>query len=189
LRFKEEKMLDKDELFYRALELFTDKGTKFTMDELAKSLGISKRTLYENVRSKEDLSVFVVERYFEIVEERQRPVREDASLEPVEKLRRLLTTTPTMPRALLRMDSFRVEYRRAYALLDARLTEGWENTFRVMDEAVAAGKLRPFDKELFARLYASGIEGIITDFGSSGSATFNEMQSKFVDILLFGITA
>jgi hypothetical protein len=87
------------------------------------------------------------------------------------------------------MDSFRVEYRRAYALLDARLTEGWENTFRVMDEAVAAGKLRPFDKELFARLYASGIEGIITDFGSSGSATFNEMQSKFVDILLFGITA
>jgi hypothetical protein len=29
---------------------------------------------------------------------------------------------------------------------------------------------------------------MVTDFGAGG-ATFNEMQSKFVDILLFGITA
>jgi AcrR family transcriptional regulator len=182
-------MLDKDSLFYGALELFTEKGIKFTMDELSKRLGISKRTLYENIRSKEELSVFVVERYFEIVEERQRPIREDTSLDPVEKVRRLLTTTPALPAARLSMVAFRAEYGKAYARLDRELTTGWDRTFAVMEEGVAAGRLRDFDRELFARVYASGIEGIVTDCGFSTGSTFAEMQSRFVDMLLFGITA
>jgi AcrR family transcriptional regulator len=140
LAFKKDMAAMFDEL-RRGLEKFL-KGTKFTMDELAKSLGISKRTLYENIRSKEDLSIFVVERYFEIVEERQRPIREDASLEPVEKLRRLLTTTPTMPLTLLSMDAFRTEYQ-GLCPAGRKTDQGWENTFSVMDEAVAAGVFAP----------------------------------------------
>ena len=182
-------MLDKDALFYGALELFAEKGVRLTMDALSKRLGISKRTLYENVGSKENLSIFVVERYFEIVEERQRPIREDSSLDPVEKVRQLLTTTPSMPMARLGMDDFRREYPRAYALLDEKLSFGWENTFRVMDEGTAAGAFRVFDKALFARVYASSIEGLVTGQSVQGDAGFNELQRKLVDILLFGITA
>jgi AcrR family transcriptional regulator len=183
------KMLDRDGMFYGALDLFTEKGTRFTMDELSKKLGISKRTLYENIRSKEDLSIFVVERYFEIVEERQRPIREDVSLPPEEKLRLLLTTTPPMPLTQLRMDAFRTEYPRAYALLDEKLTTGWERTFSVMDDGVAAGVFRNFDRELFARVYAAAIERLVTDQRAGGSKSFNETQQAMVDILLFGITA
>jgi AcrR family transcriptional regulator len=182
-------MLDKDTLFYSTMDLIGRKGTKFTMDEVARNLGISKRTLYENILSKEALSIFMVTHYFEIVEDRQRPIREDASLDPVEKLRRLLTTTPNMP--LLRFGSatLRTEFPKAYMLLDEKLTLGWENTFRVMDEGIAQGKLRDFDKLMFARVYASGIEGLISEYGLSSGMTFNEMQRRFVDLLLFGITA
>jgi AcrR family transcriptional regulator len=182
-------MIDKDALFYSALELFSEKEMKFTMDELAKHLHISKRTLYENIHSKEDLCLFAVERYFALVEEKQKPIREDVSLDPVEKVRRLLTATPTMPLSRLRMGASRLEYPKAYALLDEKLNTGWEKTFRIMDEGVAAGKLKPYDKKLFARVYASGIEGILTDCGVAGSAAFVEMQSRFVDLLLFGLAA
>jgi AcrR family transcriptional regulator len=57
-------MLDKDTLFYSTMDLIGRKGTKFTMDEVARNLGISKRTLYENILSKEALSIFMVNPLF-----------------------------------------------------------------------------------------------------------------------------
>ena len=180
-------MLSKDALFYATMELFTEKGTKFTMDEVSKKLGISKRTLYENISSKEELSVFMVEKFFEIVEERQRPILEDSGLCAADKLRRLMTTTPSMPVGRLRMAAFRTEYPKAYALMDAKLSFGWESTFRVMDEGIAAGELRDFDKALFAMVYAAGIEALVTGYDAQSPASFNELQQRLVDILLSGI--
>ena len=37
------------------INIFKEKGVKFTMDDLANNLGVSKRTLYENIDSKETL--------------------------------------------------------------------------------------------------------------------------------------
>ena len=39
-------------IFIGGIEEFKDNGMKFTMDSLAKRIGISKRTLYENISSK-----------------------------------------------------------------------------------------------------------------------------------------
>ena len=36
-----------------SLELFRDRGIQFTMDDLSKRLGISKKTIYTVFRSKE----------------------------------------------------------------------------------------------------------------------------------------
>ena len=37
------------------IDIFREKGVKFTMDDIANKLGVSKRTLYENINSKEVL--------------------------------------------------------------------------------------------------------------------------------------
>ena len=181
--------LDKNALFYACMELFVEKGVRTTMDDVSRRMGISKRTLYQNIRSKEELADFLVTRYFEIVEEVQRQIREDASLDPVEKVRRLLTATPSLPLARFRMTEFRVEYPQAYALLDEKLSRGWEKTFVIMDECIAAGRFRPFNKELFARVYASAIEGLTLEFNQQSGMTFDHMQAPLVQVLLFGIVS
>ena len=53
-------MTTEEKLFETTFALYQEQGVKFTMDELALRLGISKKTLYELVRSKEEL----VERAF-----------------------------------------------------------------------------------------------------------------------------
>ncbi|MDD3356727.1 MAG: TetR/AcrR family transcriptional regulator, partial [Dysgonamonadaceae bacterium] len=46
----------KDRIIYQAGELFVKHGIKrISMDEIASKLGISKRTIYQNFKDKEDL--------------------------------------------------------------------------------------------------------------------------------------
>lgn len=180
-------MVDKDILFGEALALFAERGVKLTMDELAGRLRISKRTLYETVGSKEELACFAVTHYFDIVEEKQRPIREDASLDAVEKLRLLLMTAPSMPISTFKLKEFRVSYPKAYALLNEKLTTGWENTFAVMDEGIRAGQLRDVDKPFFAQVYAAAIEGLTMEYGVNFGMSFPEMLKKLVNLLIDGL--
>lgn len=51
----------KDRIIEKAGELFFEYGIKnISMDELASSLGISKRTIYENFKDKEDILRFLI---------------------------------------------------------------------------------------------------------------------------------
>jgi AcrR family transcriptional regulator len=51
----------KDRIIEKAGELFFQFGIKnISMDELASSLGISKRTIYENFKDKEDILTFLI---------------------------------------------------------------------------------------------------------------------------------
>ncbi len=51
----------KEMLIETAIELFNEKGIKFTMDDLAKSVGMSKKTIYQMFRDKDTLVIEAVE--------------------------------------------------------------------------------------------------------------------------------
>ena len=51
------------------IDIFKEKGVKFTMDDIATKLGVSKRTLYENVDSKECLLNLIVDTVFDSIAE------------------------------------------------------------------------------------------------------------------------
>ena len=46
-----------------AIEAFTENGLKFTMNDLAKKLGISKKTIYTIFESKQDVLLGIGDRY------------------------------------------------------------------------------------------------------------------------------
>ena len=56
------------------IDIFREKGVKFTMDDLANRLGVSKRTLYENIDSKETLLNLLVDEVFDSVTEKGKEV-------------------------------------------------------------------------------------------------------------------
>ena len=77
------------------IDIFREKGVKFTMDDLANRLGVSKRTLYENIDSKETLLNLLVDEVFDSVTEKGKEVINDDSIGDLEKLKRVLTILPT----------------------------------------------------------------------------------------------
>ena len=180
-------MTTEEKLFETTFALYQEQGVKFTMDELALRLSISKKTLYELVRSKEELIGRALMYYFDAVEREQRGIREDQSLSALEKTQRLLCAVPQKPLQLYRIRELRRAFPQAYLQLTVWLETGWENTFAIMDEAVNEGTLEPFDHVLFAKVYAYVIEGLMLEQELRTKADFAQEQARAVKMLLCGV--
>ena len=180
-------MITFDQLFSEGMSLYFEKGAHFTMDELAARLGISKKTLYENIHSKDDLAVSMVEYYFARVADLQDRIHADTSLPPVAKLKKLLCATPDLPMRKYHLQELKRSFPAAYAVLDERLRQGWERTLAVLDEAKAEGAVKNIDSTLFSQIYSAAIEDILMQNDIHSDLTFKQKQEQIVEIILFGI--
>lgn len=180
-------MTNKNELYRETFALFQEYGAKFTMDALAERLGISKKTLYELVPSKEELVLRSLRRYFDAVERQQAEIRTDTSTSALERVTRLLCAVPEMPFAEYRIREMKRAFPEAYLILTRWLETGWDKTFAVMDEARAKGELEDFDRDLFSRLYAYAMEGLMLERERMTTVDFAALQKHAVRMLLGGV--
>jgi len=180
-------LITPQQLFSETMSLYFEEGSRFTMDEVAARLGISKKTLYEVVSSKNDLAVNMVEYYFAQVAALQEEIHADPALRPVEKLKKLLCATPDLPMRKYHLQELKRGFPAAYAVLDEHLRQGWERTLAILDQAKAQGAVRNIDNALFSKVYAAAIEDILMENDIHTNLTFRQKQEQIVDILLFGI--
>lgn len=180
-------MTNEEQLFRETFALYQEQGAKFTMDELAARLAISKKTLYELVRSKEELVDRALTFYFDAVERGQAAIRTDASLTALEKVEQLLCVVPEMPFRDYQIRELKRAFPAAYLRMTRWLSTGWEKTFAVMDAAIAEGTLEAFDKPLFSRLYAYAMEGLLQEREHLRTADFEDIQKRAVRLLLRGV--
>jgi AcrR family transcriptional regulator len=180
-------LITPEDLFQEAMNLYYEYGGRFTMDELAARLGISKKTLYEMVHSKEELAVQLVEFYFSGVAKLQDEIHSSSDLNAVEKLHRLLCATPDYPMRKYHLKEMKQSFPAAYKVLDSKLRQGWERTLAVLNEAKKEGGIREIDNTLFSRIYAAAIEEILMENDIQEESSFRQKQEQLVDILLNGI--
>lgn len=76
------------------IEAFNQKGLKFTMDDLAGILGMSKKTIYTVFSDKTSLFLSMVDYLFDTIKESERAILENEALSTVEKIRAILGVMP-----------------------------------------------------------------------------------------------
>ncbi len=180
-------MVNEDLLYSRTFEQVYARGVRFTMDDLADSLGISKRTLYEKVSSKEQLAFWMVERYFDEYEHARAKIYTNKNLTSLEKLRDVLNAMPVTVLDKSRLNEIKREYPAVFEEINIKLSRGWEKIFALIAEAQLDGFLIDFDEEMFKLMYVSSVESMLLGFNMSQELSFSQMQRKMVDILLNGI--
>ena len=180
-------MIDEETLCLETFALYQEHGVKFTMGDLAARLGISKKTLSEQVHSKDELVSHVTEHYFVAVARDQVALRANDTIPPLQKVEQILCVVPQLPFRNYRIRELRRAFPDAYLRMTRWLQSGWERTFEVMDEAIAAGTMEPFDKEFFVKMYAFVIEGLITEREQWPTEEFAREQRRAVRMLLCGI--
>ena len=67
------------------LEVFNRKGIKFTMDDIARTLNISKKTIYTVFEDKNALFMDMVDYLFDSIKESEKQVLADETLNTLEK--------------------------------------------------------------------------------------------------------
>ena len=130
-----------DRIFYGAIEEFRENGIRFTMDSLAARLGISKRTLYETLPSKNALIEMVIDRTFVDIKIQQRDIFENQAMTLVDKLKNLFTIVPSYSEKIdyRRVNEIRRAYPQLYQKIQNNLNSDWDRTIALLEDGMHAG--------------------------------------------------
>lgn len=138
----------------RALE---EKGVDFTMDYLAKSIHISKRTIYEKYNSKEEIISLILKLKMQAIHEQHRQILEDENLDLEDKLVAYFSVASRVFNTL-ETDKIRSIVCKVPALipqLHESASKDWKLLRKFMEEEIAKGKVREIDIDSFIFTFKS----------------------------------
>ncbi len=188
-----EKMQEvKEEIMNAVLEEFQDKGLKFTMDDIARHVGMSKKTLYEIFRDKDTLFDEMVAHTFSKIKEEERKVLDNPELSTVEKIRKIMIVLPGRYENLnvKQIALLEQKYPKVYRQIQKRLESDWEPTIALLREVMEAGQIRRISIPVLKAM----IEGTIgqffsTDVLSGETVSYAQALEDMMDIIMHGIEA
>ncbi len=172
------------------LKVFHEKGVKLTMDDIAKSAGMSKKTLYRTFSDKEDLFLKLVDYLFDSVKEGEKKILENREMTTPEKLKEILVVLPDGYKDLgyEQLYMLQEKYPAVYEKVKERLETGWEGTLALMEEGIAKGELRKVNLVMVKLMLEATWERFFqSDVLVRNQITYPEALEEVVGIILQGI--
>lgn len=172
------------------IRAFNRKGLKFTMDDVAKELSMSKKTIYTVFRDKESLFFAMVDYLFDSIKESEQRVLNDESLDTLEKIRKVLGVIPEGYREIdfRQLYLLREKYPAIYQRVEERLETGWENTIALLEQGMREGVVRKVDIPIVKMMMEAAIEQFFQrDILLQNGITYMDALNEVVGILVDGI--
>ncbi len=173
------------------IQVFNRKGLKFTMDDLAKDLGMSKKTIYKVFREKEELFLTMVDYLFDSIKESEQQVFDDPDLTTLEKIRRILCVLPDSYKDIdfRQLYSLRAKYPHIYHQVERRLESGWEKTIALMEQGQREGVIRKVEIPIVKMMLEATVEQFFQrDVLLENGISYSEALRQVAEILVDGIT-
>jgi len=172
------------------IKAFNEKGLKFTMDDIAYLLSISKKTIYTVFKSKDELLLAMVEYVFDSIKESEKAVLENKEMTTIEKIRAIMGVLPEGYKEidLKQLYLLKDKYPHIYNQVEIRLETGWEATIALLDKGIEEGVIRPIKIPIFKMMMESALEQFFKrDILVRNSISYQDALMEVVDILIDGI--
>lgn len=164
-------------------------GIKFTMDDLAKRLGISKRTLYENFSSKVDILDCIIDSTLSEFDDQTRLIIENPELTLTEKIKKTITVIPKYNEFydLRILEQLKRSYFPQWERVNREFSQ-WDELKGLLEEGIRIGIIKDTNIDLLMKIII-GASNITLDreFILGHSVTLTESVEAIVDVLLTGI--
>lgn len=174
-----------------ALSVFKKRGIKFTMDDLAKELGMSKKTIYTVFPDKSTLLFELVDYVFAGIKEIEAAVLNDTNASLADKIRGILSAMPESygEMDLTQLYLYKDKYPKAYARINEHLESGWEMTHELLDQGVREGVLKKnVNYMIFQMMYEAALERFLTAGElQKNRIPYMDALNGMVDIMMDGI--
>lgn len=181
----------KQKIVEGAIEVYRQKGAKFTMDDLATHLGMSKKTIYTVIPDKRALFTDMVNYTFDAIKKSEEDVMNEPGLSTEERLRKILGVMPDQVAGMdfTQLYSMRGKYPEAYQLIAERLESGWELTISLLRQGVEEGCFRPVNITIFQMVFESSLERFLNGSELEDShIDYMDALQQLVDLLVDGIS-
>ncbi len=179
-----------EKILIAAIEEFGKKGLKFTMDDIARNLSISKKTMYQVFDNKEAMLLALADYCFADIKKSERAIVEDPNLDVVDKIEQILVVLPEKYQniGLSNLYQLSEKYPNIYSRVSAYLSTDWDATNALIEQGVAEGKIRPIALPVLQAMVESTIQkffadSILVEHGISYEEALHEM----IQIIIHGI--
>lgn len=172
------------------LKAFNQKGLKFTMDDVAKVLGMSKKTIYTIYRDKESLFFAMVDYLFDTIKESEQQVLLNENMSTVEKIRAILGVIPEGYKDVdfRQLYLLKDKFPQIYKQVELRLETGWENTIVLLEQGMEEGVIRRVRIPILKMMLEAALEQFFQrDILIQNQVSYMEALDEVVAILVDGI--
>lgn len=173
------------------IDVFAKKGLKFTMDDIANQIGMSKKTIYTVFQDKETLFYEMVDYGFDNIKEGERKVLENDKLDTLAKIRAILCVLPEGYKEIdfRQLYQLKEKYPKIYLKLEDRLESGWENSIALLEKGMEEGVVRPMSIPIFKTMFEATLEQFLQrDVLIRNKISYKKALEEVVNILMDGIT-
>ncbi len=185
-------METREKILEATLKVFNQKGLKFTMDDIASELSMSKKTIYTVFRDKETLFFQMVDYCFDHIKESEQRVLNDDSLKTEDKIRAILGVLPEGYKDIdfRNLYLLKDKYPKIYRKVEERLETGWENTIALINQGIEEGAIRPINIAVLKTMLEATLEQFFQrDILIANKISYGDALKDVVDILVDGIIA
>ena len=182
----------REKILIGTIQVFNKKGLKLTMDDVADELKISKKTIYKEFSSKEEMFETMADYVFDNIKIREEEILNSTEYTTAEKIRMLLSAMPEGYRNInfQELHPLKEKYPKVYKKLQKRLETGWEPTMNLLEQGKKEGIIREdADLKIFKIMMEASLERFFEKDVMKGSTRkYNDYLNEVVGILLNGIT-
>lgn len=171
--------------------VFNKKGMKFTMDDIARELGMSKKTIYTVFADKQELVYDMVDYCFDSIKESEQKVMKNGELSTLEKIHEILGVLPEGYKEIdfSQLYVLRDKYPRIYTRVEERLESGWDATMELLQRGMKEGVIRKVDTALVKVMFEATLEQFFRrDVLVKNGISYSDALAEVVDIICNGIT-
>ncbi|WP_182201509.1 TetR/AcrR family transcriptional regulator [Paraliobacillus salinarum] len=179
----------KDRILQAFMEEAKDKHLKFTMDDLANRLGISKRTLYQHFSSKKEMLDEIIDTSLKEIDEKTETIVQDDQLSLTEKIRGVITVVPKYNDFFdwKLLEQMKKTYPEQWKSVHVALNE-WEALRGLIDQGIKEGIIADQNVSLLIKIIIDAANATLDrQFFLENSISVDEALDTIVDMLLFGI--
>ena len=191
-RETEDEMELRNSILEGTLKVFNQKGLKFTMDDIAAVMGMSKKTIYTVFEDKEELFLGMVDFLFDSIKESEQRVVEDKNMSTLEKIHAILGVMPESYKDVdfRQLYLLKDKYPKIYKQVEKRLETGWETTIALLEQGMEEGVIRKVKIPILKMMMEASLEQFFQrDVLIRNGITYGEALEEVVNILVEGIVS
>lgn len=180
----------REQILDATIHVFNKKGMKFTMDDVARELGMSKKTIYTVFADKQELVYDMVDYCFDSIKESEARVMRNAGLTTLEKIQGIMGVLPEGYKEIdfSQLYILKDKYPRIYSRVEERLESGWDSTMELLQRGMDEGVVRRVDKAIVKVMFEATLEQFFRrDVLVKNNISYSDALTEVVDIICNGI--
>lgn len=182
----------RDRILDEAARQFDRKGIKFTMDDLARALGMSKKTIYTVFEDKRSIMTETIDRFFDDALLAEELILNDGSMTIPEQLKAIIGSVPERytQNDLTQLYVLKEKYPSVYRHWQRCRENYWQGVGLLISRGIEQGEFRPVSVPILKTMFQSTIEQFFQDdVLVKNGISYRKALEEVASILVDGIIA